>query len=192
MDTGALLVWADGSYRAAASYLDAVVIALAILFGGFVIARIVETALGKLLGAIELDAYCARLLGKRRQYARAMRTTVVRILYALTVYLALRSVRLAGVALTLIAWIVVAIILVAITISLIELLPNLIARSRLRARRIGVGDDLEIDHPAGKVIGRVIEMGLLELQIRRSGGDVVFFPHASLVDVRITRRRQKR
>ncbi len=192
MDTGALLAWADGSYRAAASYLDAVVIALAILFGGFVITRIVETALGKLLNAVEFDALCARLLRKRRQYARATRTAVVRLLYIITVYFALRTVRLAGVTITVISWIIVAIILVALAISLVELLPNLIARSRLRARHIAVGDDLEIDHPAGKVVGRVIEMSLLELQVRRLGGDVVFFPHASLTDVRITKRRQKR
>lgn len=192
MDVGTVLAWADGIYRAAASYLDALVIALAILFGGFIVTRIVETLLGRLFGIVEFDAHCARLLGKRRQYARATRTAITRILYLITVYLALRSVHLAGVAILLIVWITILIILVSLAIAAIDLLPNLLARSRLRARHIAVGDEVEIDHPSGRVAGRVAEMTLLELQIRRPGGDVVSFPNASLAGVRITKRRAKR
>lgn len=192
MALGDILVRADAIYQSASSYLNAIVTALAILFAGFIVARMTGTALAKLFVVTAFDARCARVFGHRRQYARSIRTTIVRLLYLLTVYLALRSLRLAGVAVTTLVAIVIAIVLVSLAITAVELVPNLVARSRLQARRIGVGDEVDIDHASGRISGKVVEMNLLEVQVRRPSGDVVFFPNASLLGVRITRRRSKK
>jgi small-conductance mechanosensitive channel len=192
MAVGDILVRADAVYQSAASYLNAIIIALAILFVGFIIARITGAALNKLFAILEFDDWCTGLFGRRRKYARATRTTIVRTLYLITMYLALRSLRLAGVAITVIAAILVAIILVSLAILAIELIPNIAARSRLRARHIGVGDEVEIDHSSGRISGKIVGMSLFEVQVRRPSGDIVFFPNATLTGVRIAKRRSKK
>ncbi len=190
MGLGELLVRADAVFQASASYLNAIVIALVILFAGFIIARIVGTALARLFTWAQLDDLLAKALGKRRHYARSIRTFIVRSLYIITVFLALASLRLAGVALVLLAGIVVLIVLVSLVLAAVEIIPNILARSRLEARHIHVGDEVEIDHPSGRIAGRITDMTLIDLQLKRPGGDVVFFPNSSLLGVRITKRRK--
>ena len=192
MDIGAILARADAAFRSVSAYLNALVIALVILLAGFIIVRLVRTSLTRLFSVVALDDKLTRLLGRRRQYARSARTAVVRALYLVTMYLALRSLHLAGVAIALIVGVVVVIILVSFAIGAADLLPNILARSRLRARRLSVGDDVEIDTPAGRIAGRIVEMSLLDVQVRRPSGDLVFFPNASLIGVRITKRRARR
>jgi len=190
MNVGELLTRADAVFRAAVPYLNAVVIALVILFAGFIIARIAGTSLARLFTLTHFDDFCTKIFGRRRQYARSTRTFIVRSLYIITVFLALASLRLAGVALALLAGIVVVIVLVSLTLAAVEIIPNLLARSRLEARHIHVGDEVEIDHTSGRIAGRITDMTLLDVQLKRPGGDIVFFPNVSLLGVRITKRRK--
>ena len=131
MDIGAILARADAAFRSVSAYLNALVIALVILLAGFIIVRLVRTSLTRLFSVVALDDKLTRLLGRRRQYARSARTAVVRALYLVTMYLALRSLHLAGVAIALIVGVVVVIILVSFAIGAADLLPNILAPSRL-------------------------------------------------------------
>ena len=171
----------DG-FQQFSGYLNTVVIALVILLGGFIFGRLVDRALHKLLLRIQLDTRVSRIVGARRNYARASRTTLVYVIYVMTIFLALEKLKLDVIATTFVLIMFVFIILVSFVLAGVEFLPHVIGRWQLRSRSLEKGMRVEK--------GTIVGVTLFDLRVKRPNGDILFYPTAMLPRVKLKKYRR--
>ncbi len=179
----------DG-FQQFSGYLNTVVIALVILLGGFIFGRLVDRALHKLLLRIQLDTRVSRIVGARRNYARASRTTLVYVIYVMTIFLALEKLKLDVIATTFVLIMFVFIILVSFVLAGVEFLPHVIGRWQLRSRSLEKGMRVEITDSSGTVKGTIVGVTLFDLRVKRPNGDILFYPTAMLPRVKLKKYRR--
>jgi small-conductance mechanosensitive channel len=167
--------------------LNTIVVALVIALFGFIIGKTVEIILRSLFSRIQLDDRLTRLFGARRNYSRAIRRTVVRLIYVAAVVLALHELTLADEAIIIVVGIIVLIALANIIVAGVEILPNLLARRLLAAKHIAIGDDVAVHDTSGVITGTVIDMTLIDVRIKRKNGDVFFIPNRAFLRTMIKR-----
>lgn len=185
-----VLSWASGFSSRFADYLSAIVIALVILLLGFIIARIADRSMQKLLLRADFDTRMARLFRRRLNYARGLRVTIVRILYLATVLIALERIGASGIAVMLVAGALALIALLSLIVAGIDVIPNLLARAELNRRGIGAGDLVELLSESGTVKGRIVDITLTDVHLRRAGGDLLFIPNAAFLSNRLVKKRR--
>jgi len=184
-----ILLQAQLIFDRMANWLNAIVIALVIVLVGFILGRIIDRVLYKFFLRINFDDMLYKLFGARRRYSQATRRTIVRLIYLLSILAALARLNLDKMVITLVIGLIVLVIVVSLFMAGTEILPNLLARWRLQQRKIVVGDTVEFVDASGIVKGKIVDITLLEVQIRRAGGDLVFVPLAAAIKNKITRKR---
>jgi small-conductance mechanosensitive channel len=186
-----VLVWIDGLYSSVSPWLNVFVVAVTILLIGFILGRIVESALRHAFSRLGFDDRMTKLWGVRRQYSRATRRTIVRIIYLITIVLALDYLAMLQAALILLILIVLLLLAVSLVLALLDIAPNLAARGQLLARGIRVGDDVAIADDFGIVEGLVQDISLIDTRIARKNGDVFFVPNAAFLRQAVVRKRKQ-
>lgn len=169
-------------------YLNALVISLVILLSGFIVGRLTDRALRKLFLRMDLDDRLARLLRRRRNYARATRRTLVFAIYLASIYFALRELSADRLAITAITAILVLTALVSLALTAVEIAPNLAGRAHLARRGVTEGEVIMVRDEHGEMKGRVVRITLTDVQLRRANGDMVFYPTAAMLSAKVTRK----
>ncbi|MBR9700961.1 mechanosensitive ion channel family protein [Candidatus Woesearchaeota archaeon] len=187
-----LMQGAEETFLLVQDDLNTFVIALVILLLGFIVGRITDRALHKLLLRTEFDDRCFRIFGRRRRYAFSTRRTIVRVIYVLTILAALSEIGLAILAVKLFIGLLIFIVVISTIIGAIDMVPHLLGRRTLAARKVAVGDEISLEDPHGRVEGKVVGITLLELKLKRPNGDILFLPLASFVSNSFTKRRPKK
>jgi small-conductance mechanosensitive channel len=183
-----LLLDAESLFQDMSFYLNKVTIALVIILFGLVIGKILEGMLRRLFSRIELDERLTKVFGARRNYARAIRRSIVRIIYVVTVIIALGTLSVLSEVFTLLLLLIVFVVLVSWVLAGIEVVPNFLARGALTRKGIRVGDEIVVMHSTGVIQGRVLDLTLTDVRLKRKNGDIFFIPNALFLRQAIVRK----
>jgi small-conductance mechanosensitive channel len=190
MALGDLLLDAEIVFQDISFYLNKIIIALVIILVGFIIGKIAEGMLRRLFAKIELDERLTRMLKARRNYARAIRRTIVRVIYIITVLIALNTLSAFEEVIAVLLILAVFIILASWFLAGMDIVPNLLARGALKRKRIGVGDEITLVHETGVIQGIVVDMTLTDVRIKRKNGDLFFIPNSVFINNIIKKNRR--
>ncbi len=189
MDIGSVIAGAERVFNYISGWVNELVIALVILLVGFIVGRLFDRVLHRLFLHIKFDDYCFKLFRRRRRYAHATRRFIVRLTYIIAIVIALARLNADKIVITLVLAILILIFIFSMVLTGMDIIPNLMARWRLRHRKIGVGDNIEVKGPSGMVKGKVEDINFLEVQIKRRNGDLIFIPLSAFVKNRIKKRK---
>ncbi|MDD9954215.1 MAG: mechanosensitive ion channel [Candidatus Woesearchaeota archaeon] len=168
-------------------YVNTLVVMLVILLAGFIVGRIVDRLVRKIFLRLELDNVVTKLIGFRRNYARATKTTIVNLIYIVTILLALRQIHADRIVVAFVLGLFLFIICVSVLLTGIEAIPNILAWLKLR-KRISVGDRITVADPTGNIKGTVTKLMPTDTHVQLSKGDVVFLPNNELLHTHVTKR----
>jgi small-conductance mechanosensitive channel len=185
-----VLVKAEELFSSMSFYLNKIIIALVILLFGFIIGKIIENLLRVVLARINTDERLFQLFKVRRNYARAIRRTIVRIIYIATVVIALQQVSLVRPVLLLLLFLTVVVILISFALAGLDVVPNIAARASLRTKKISIGDEVIVSDRSGVLQGTIVDMTLTDVHIRRRNGDLFFVPNSVFLRENITKKRR--
>lgn len=183
-----ILVKADAFFQSVVGYLNTVVTALVILLSGFIAGRLVDRAMHKLLLRLNFDDICYTLFGARRNYARATRRTIVYMIYLVTAYFVLLHLSLETFALVLVLSVLVLIVLVSAVLASIDIVPNIVGRRQLLRMGIDEGSRVNIRDDTGSFTAKIQQVTFIDTHLKRSNGDVIFYPNAALLKAKITKK----
>jgi small-conductance mechanosensitive channel len=185
-----VLLKAESVFTSMSFYLNKVIIALVIIMAGFIVGKIVEGILRNVFARMNIDDRLSTFFAARRNYARAIRRSVVRIIYIVAIVIALEQVSLFQPVLTLLEFLAVVVILISVSLAGVDVIPNLAARAALRHKRLAVGDDVVFTDQSGVIQGTIIDMTLIDVRIKRRNGDVFFIPNAVFLKQSIAKKRR--
>ena len=163
-------------------------IALVIVLLGFIIGRIVEQVLRKALVALNTDERLFKIFKARRNYARAIRRTVVRLIYLATVVIALYRLSLAEGVFTFIIFLAVFTAIISLVLASMDAVPNLVGRLALNRRHIAVGDEIVLVDSTGAIHGVIVDMTLTDVRIKRKNGDLFIIPNVLFIKERVIKK----
>jgi small-conductance mechanosensitive channel len=185
-----VLSQAEQLFKSVSFYLDKLFIALVIILVGFIIGKIVESVLRYLFVQISLDDRLTKAFKAKRNYARAIRRTIVRIIYIATVLIALDKLSLVDPVFTLVTFLAVVVILISLVLAGMDVVPNIVARASLRRKRIAVGDEVIVNDKAGQIQGTIVDITMTDVHVKRRNGDLLFIPISVFLKENVMRRRR--
>jgi small-conductance mechanosensitive channel len=185
-----LLLQAEGLFAAVSLYLNKIVIALVIVLFGFIIGKITESVLRKLLAKMDIDDKLTRLFKARRNYARAIRRTVVRMIYIATVIIALDKLSLVRPVFVMLMFLAIVVIIISFVLAGIDIIPNIMARAQLRSKRIVVGDEIVVTDRSGVIQGTIVDITLTDVHIKRRNGDLFLMPNSVFLRESMVKKRR--
>ncbi len=179
---------ADKSFRVMSAYIDPYIIIVVIVFVGIILGGVVDSILRRFFSEIKFDEKISSVFRAKRNYARATRHTIVRLIYASTITFALYKLGI----LLYVVYVLVGVIVLLLLFKFIQFLlifyPN--AHSRFSVRnRVKEGEVLTVFTPHGVLTGTVGKIGIIHTRILRDNGDLFLIPHSTFVKSRLVRRK---
>jgi hypothetical protein len=172
-----ILSYAERMYTVVGPGLDKGVLVLVTLFTGFILGRIIDLLLEHALRSIKLDERLGSVFAKRR-YATGIRRTIVRLVYVVTVIIALRELGVAAEAILVVAIILALILGASLVAGIVEFIPNVVARVEMR--RLKPKQQIVVRTPQGSVTGAFLGFVLFDARVKRSDGVVFLVPVRAL------------
>ena len=159
-------------------YLSRFSIAILILLIGFILGKLVSRFVLRVLNELYLDKALKKTVGIKLSVSKLLSGFSAFIVYFVTIILFLNSLGLTTAILNAIAIGVILLVVISIALAVKDFAPNLVAGLAIHKKgRIKIGDQIEMQGISGKVV----EVSLLDTQIRTSSRDVVFIPNATLM-----------
>jgi len=184
-----LTLYASDAFATISPYLNRIIIALIIVLIGFIIGKLVEKLLRKLFSLLNVDERFARVFKARRNYARAMRRTVVRIIYTIAVLLALRYLSIMSEVLLVMLVLALLTFFISVILAGFDVVPNIAGRISLSSKRIVPGEEIILTDSSGTIHGVIADVTLTDVRIRRENGDVFIVPNALFLNGRLVRKK---
>ena len=185
-----VLVQAESLFASMSLYLNNVIIALVIILAGFILGKILESILRHIFAKLEVDERLTKIFSARRNYSRAIRRTIVRLVYVTAIILALQQVSLIKPVLTMLEFLAVVVVLISFMLAGLDVVPNIAARTALKHKRLTVGDEVVFTDPTGVIQGTIIDMTMIDVRVKRKNGDIFFIPNSVFLKQSITKRRK--
>jgi hypothetical protein len=179
---------ADGSFRVVSGYLDPYIIVVVIVLVGVILGGVVDSILRRFFSEVKFDDKISALFRARRNYARATRHTIVRLIYLSTALFALYKLGVLMYALYALVGLMGLLLLIKIVEFIMLFYPNAHVRFAVRAR-IRQGEVLTIFTPHGSLSGTVGKIGMIHTRVLRDNGDIFLVPHSTLMKSRFVRRK---
>jgi small-conductance mechanosensitive channel len=183
-----VLLRAQTTFQDVSFYLNKVVIVLVIILCGFILGKIMESLLRSLFMKMNVDERLTKIFHAKRNYARAIRRTVVRIIYICTVIIALNKLAVVREVFVVLLVLVLFVVITSWVLAGIDVIPNLLARGSLHRRKITVGDEIVLTHPTGTLQGTIVDMTLTDVRLKRRNGDLLFIPNAVFLKESVVRK----
>lgn len=162
----------------------AIKIAFAVLtfLVGFIIGKLIERVVYKVLSEIELNKTIKNIAGFRINADHLISQILAYTIYFLALVAALEQLGLANTVLYLISGAIILIILFSIFLTLRDFIPNFTAGLFLyRKEQFKKGTIVEI----GDIKGEIKHMDLFQLKIQTKKGDVLFIPNSMVIKSKI-------
>jgi small-conductance mechanosensitive channel len=168
--------------------INELVVAIVIVLFGFVIGKILENVLRFLSARYRLDERLAKTFGAQRNYSRAIRRSVVRIIYLVAIIIALDRVALLRPVWLALLGLALCVVIVSLVLAGIEVVPNLFGRAAVAEKRLHVGDEITLYDQTGVIQGAIADVTLVDVRIRRKNGDLFIIPTATFLRERVVKR----
>ncbi len=170
--------WIEQVYNWLNPYLSRLAIAILILLIGFILGKLAGRFVQRLLDELSLDTAMKKTVGIKISMAKVLSGFSAFVVYFITVVLFLNSLGLTTVVLNVVSIAVIVLIVISIALAIRDFVPNVAAGLTIHSKqKIKVGDKIEMEGVGGKVV----EVSLLDTQIRTASGDIVFIPNAILI-----------
>ncbi|MBI4144873.1 mechanosensitive ion channel [Candidatus Woesearchaeota archaeon] len=164
------------------------VIAAIILVIGFLVAKVLERLLHRILHGLELNRILKKA-GFRFPLEESIPQLIKYFIYVSTVIVSLNQLNLMGALVGLIAIVVILIIITGMVFGLRDFIPNFIAGIRIHRRGfVKEGDRIRVRD----IEGEVRDIKLLETRIKTSSGDLLFVPNTMFVRNEVLRFGRKK
>ncbi|MBR9703253.1 mechanosensitive ion channel family protein [Candidatus Woesearchaeota archaeon] len=183
------LAAADNIVAAITPLLNRVVIALVILFVGFILGKIVGRFLFRVLDDLNLDGLAKRLLGKSLSLERSISAVVAALIYLIAIIMALNALGLTTAVLSAIIIIVLILVGISVLLAIKDLVPNLSAGMMIKQKDIfREGDTVSFNGTSGVVE----EFSLFETRLRSKGNEVLIVPNNLFAKHTVKRKRPRK
>ncbi len=151
--------------------------AVVILLVGLIIGLVVKKILKKVLHEVELDKTILRL-GKNYSLENKLSGLAAYIIYFLALVIFLNQLGITFFILYLVAGVILLLLGATFLLGVKDFIPNLIAGITIyRKEKLAVGKKIKINNIAGKIV----KLGLLEIEIETSKKDRIYIPNALLL-----------
>lgn len=172
------MLWMEEGYARLNPYLNRLVIAILILLIGFILGKLLGRFVRRVLDELGMDAALKKTVGIKVSVSKVVSAFSAFVVYFVTIVLFLNSLGLTTVVLNAISIGVILLIMISIALAIRDFVPNLAAGLTMHTKqKIKVGDHIEMEG----IKGKVVEVSLLDTQIRTASKDIVFIPNAILI-----------
>lgn len=183
------LVAADNIVAAITPLLNRVVIALVILFVGFILGKIVGRFLFKVFDDLNIDGLAKKLLGKSLSLERGISAVVAAFIYLIAIIMALNALGLTTVVLSAIIIIVLILVGISVLLAIKDFVPNLSAGLMIRQKDMfREGDTISFNSTSGVVE----EFSFFETRLRSKGNEVLIVPNNLFAKNTVKRTRPRK
>ncbi len=159
-------------------YINQFSVALLILLVGSIIGKLVGRLVRRVLEELEIDLALKKTVGLKLSVSKLLGSFVSFIVYFITIVLFLNSLGLTTVILNVISIGLVILVLISLALAIRDFVPNFVAGVLIKKKnRLKPGDSIQIKEASGKVL----EVSLLDTEIKTSSGDLVFIPNSLLM-----------
>lgn len=152
-----------------------IVAPLLIVFGGVIAGKIAGNLLLRLGHAVELDRHAGKLFGQPVEMSELASGGVAAIIYTVATVWALATVGILREAFLIVLGASLTLAAAAIALALLDVVPNLAARRRVRAK-LSVGKRLNVEG----LTGTVERLGAMSLRMRTDDGLLLVLPYSGL------------
>jgi len=161
-----------------ATFLGDVIVAAIILIIGFVIGRIAERFISKVLHGIEADKVLKKVAGVKFSLESLISHLVSYFIYFLAIVMALNKIGLTTTVLNILTSGAVILIILAVLLAIKDFIPNAFAGFFVYYKKLfEIGNNIKVKDVQGKVIA----INLLETQLKTKRGDIIHVPNSSLL-----------
>lgn len=161
--------------------------AVVLLLGGFILGKIVEKFLFKVLKEVEINK-AIREAGLKINADKLISTISAYLIYMISFLAALEQLGLANTVITVISFLVLLIFIVSFYLAVRDFIPNFSAGVYLYSREdLKEGNHVEIDNIKGELLG----FDLLQVRIKTRNGDIIHIPNSTAIKSKIKVSKKK-
>ena len=161
--------------------IEAKLAAVVILLVGLIIGLVVKKVLKRVLHEVELDKTIARL-GKNYSLENKLSSLAAYVIYFLALVIFLNQLGITSIILYIVAGVILLLLGATFLLGIKDFIPNFIAGITIyRKGNLAVGKKIKVNNISGKII----KLGLLELEIETNKKDRIYVPNALLVKSKV-------
>ncbi|NQU78561.1 mechanosensitive ion channel [Candidatus Woesearchaeota archaeon] len=165
------------------------VVAIVLLLIGFIIGKILGRLLFKFLHSFEINENFSKITGTTLKIEEIAETFTTYFIYFITIVIVLQQIGLVTTILHMIAAGVILLIILSTFLGIKDFIPNAIAGwIVLNRKEFRVGQKIKVKG----MLGKIIEITLLETKIETKNGDTIFIPNSVLNKTEVTRVKSRK
>lgn len=169
------------------SFVNDLVIAIAIFLLGLIIGRILGKLVGRFVKNIGVDDFVKKKTKIKFSLEKFISGLISFIVYVVFFVIALNYIGITSLLLNVISFLIVLIIGITVILSVRDGVPNIIAfRKMSRNKSVKVGDTVEFE----KASGVVKEITIFDTQIETKSGDIIHVPNNMFIKNVYTRKKR--
>ncbi|MFH2020959.1 MAG: mechanosensitive ion channel domain-containing protein [archaeon] len=159
-----------------------VAFAVVILLAGFIIGKLIERFVLKLLKEFELNRILSDSFNIKINADQIIGSLLAYTMYFFAIVASLEQIGFANSVLYLVALAVMIVVIISFFLAVRDLVPNIIAGIYLYTReKFKDGSHVEIDD----IKGTLIHVELLHTKIKTNSGDILFIPNSGVIKSRL-------
>ncbi|MCK4522299.1 MAG: mechanosensitive ion channel [Nanoarchaeota archaeon] len=171
------------------SLFSRLILAIIIIFAGFVIGRVVGRLIKRILHEIELNSILKKATKLNIHIEEVTGNFVTYFIYFAAVIMALNQIGLTTTLLNMIMGAVIVIIIISIFLGLKDFVPNIMAGIFIHQKRfIKKGDTIKVQN----IEGKIIYVNLVETRVKTKQGDIIYIPNSVLTKQEFVKIRKKK
>jgi small-conductance mechanosensitive channel len=163
--------------------------AVIILIGGFILGKLVERFLYKLLKEVEINRIL-RDAGIKANADKLLSNFAAFLIYFISFLSSLEQLGLANTVITVVSLLIILIIIVSFYLAVRDFLPNFSAGLYLYSMEdLKEGKHVEMNDIKGELLG----FDLLQVRIKTKSGDIIHLPNSSVIksSIKVLSKKQK-
>lgn len=157
--------------------LNRLVVFLVIIFVGFIIGKLLSKFIFTMFKDVGVDKKIKEILNKDYSLGKILSILTAVIIYTITLFMALEVFNLAKTVIIILLSLLLLLGLIRFIYYLIYFLPNLIARFNFDYQK---GDSIDLNG----FEGTVEKKGLIDINIRRTNGDLIIISYKNLLKIK--------
>jgi len=170
-------------------YTTKFIVAIIILFFGFIVGRVLGKVIQKVLHELELNNILKKTVKVKMPLEQIISHTVMYLIYFVTIVMALNQIGLATDILNIVLGGFMIIIILALFLSIKDFIPNFISGIFIHQKQfIKEGDLIKVKN----IEGRITDISLVETLVQTKQGDIIYIPNSVLTKSEVIKIKRKK
>jgi small-conductance mechanosensitive channel len=164
-------------------FLYKFIVSIVLLLIGFILGKIIGRLIYKLLHSFEVNEAFHALSGVTLKIEEIAETFTTYFIYFVTVIVVLQQIGLVSTILHMIAAGIIILIILSTFLGIKDFIPNAVAGFFIHSKKeFRVGQRIKVKG----MLGKIIEISLIETKIETKNGDIIFIPNSVLNKTEVT------